>query len=250
MSEDNKTIEPEEYFKDVKTQLKKADANKFRDQLAIINQQILIAKELGQKAFLYRLVFTHKTIMKEQQLLAAGVDTYILRDDALKFIRNVTPKNSVKIIELERYPRAIPEHAQKSVKTVKELDLLDEFLVIFTDLSENDYKTPSERKFVERNRDPVIFGMFKHDSSGLKHDRLYYIDSWQDEFCDLDFPTMVEKMSEQGIKNPAKKIDTDIDYLNAIVSDAIVEMEKTKITHDEYSKPISWWKRILRAIAS
>lgn len=221
-------FEPEQYFQNVKSNLKKAQDAKFQEQLEIINGQILTAKELGQKAFLNKLVFSHKTIIKEQTLLASGIDTYITREDALRFIRNVIPKNSVKIIELDRFPRAIPEHAQKATKKAQDLKLFDDFLVVFTDLTGNDFKTPSEQKFVERNRDPVIFGMFKHDRSGMKHDRLYYIDSWQDDYCDLDFPTMVEKMAKQGIKNPDKKIDVDVEYLGNIVNEVSEEIDKPK----------------------
>ena len=217
-------LEPEEYFKDVKTKLQVADAEKFKEQLAVISSQIVASKDLGQKAFLHRLVFTHNTILKEQQLLAAGFDTYITRTDAMKFIQNVKPRNSVKIIELSRYPRALPEHAQISTKKALDLGIVDEFVVIFTDLTDNDYKTPEEKEFVQRNRDPIIFGMFKHDQTGLKHDRMYYIDSWQDDFCDLDFPTMVTKMAELGIKNPDKKISTDFEYLNTIVMDVTNEI--------------------------
>lgn len=220
---DTHGLEPEEYFQNVKSELKTAEKKSFNDQLSIIKKQIIMAKQLGQTTFLHRLVFTHTTILKEQQLLASGFDQYVLKDDVLKFITKVQPKNSVKIIELARYPRAIPEHAQLSLKKAQDLKLCDEFIVVFTDLSGSSFTTENEKKFVERNRDPIIFGMFSHAKSGLKHDRMYYIDSWKDEFCDLDFTTMVERMAKLGITDPSKKISTDHKYLTAITMDAVEE---------------------------
>lgn len=222
---DKEALEPEEYFADVKTRLVKAQKDAFDKQLLTIKDQILKAKKLDQKTFLHRLVFAHDVIIKEQQCLAAGFDRYVLRDDVLKFIRDVKPKNSVKIIELARFPRAIPTGVQDRTLQAKSLEVFDDFLVLFTDLTENRYTTDSEKKFVERNRDPIIFGMFKHERTGLKHDRLYYIDSWQDEFCDLDFPTMVERMAEIGIQDPISRIETNDKYLNQIIKDTNDDME-------------------------
>lgn len=221
-------IEPKDYFKVLKGKLKKSLKEKLEKQLTVIAEQILEAKEINQKHFLHRLSFTYEVLMKEQLLLASGIDTFVYKDDVKVLLEKVTPKNSVRIIELDRYPRAIPSVELKKIKAAKDLGLFDDFCVVFTDFTGGDYTTEEEKKVVARNRDPVVFGFFKHEQTGFRHDRFYLVADWQDEFCELDFTSMVEKMAEVGIRNPVKKITTDDAYLREIVREAKEEMSKKK----------------------
>jgi hypothetical protein len=130
----------------------------------------------------------------------------------------------VKIVELENYPRSIPDENMDDIIAAKELGLFDVLLVLYTDLANEEVSTPKQKEFAARNRDPIVFGMFIEDKINLKHDRLYFITDWEDEFCDLTFTRMLDKMSEMGIENPGKEITIDHAHINRIV-----EMSKTEI---------------------
>jgi hypothetical protein len=222
----NDAIEPDDYFKVLKSKLTKNQKDKLDKQLDVIAEQLTAANRVGQKNLLQRLAFTYDTLVKEQELLAVGVDTFVLKSDIQTFIDKVKPANSVKIIELERYPRAIPLKVLKEIERVKKLELFDDYCVVFTDYTDNDYKTEEEKEIVARNKDPVVFGYFKNKSQGFRHDRFYFIADWVDEYCDLDFTTMIERMSDQGIKNPEHKISTDDKYIRELVETVKKDMEK------------------------
>lgn len=218
-------VEPVEYFKILKSKLQKTEQQALENQLSTIATQLIAANKIGQKTFLHRLAFARQTIIKEQTLLALGYDTYVYREDVKAFLDKVTPKNSIKIIELDRYPRAIPLDILEKLDALKQQEIFDEFCVVFTDLTNEVYQTPEEKEFVARNRDPIIFGFFKHQKTGLKHDRFYFIADWEDEHCDLTFTKMVERMAEMKLPDPTKKITPDQDYLTELVKNIFEEMD-------------------------
>jgi len=167
----DKSIEPKEYFTVLKGRINKSSKDKLRKQLDVLGEQIIMAKKIGQENFLNKLSFCYKTILKEQELLARGVEDFVYKDDIKSFIDKVEPKNSIKIIELSRYQRAIPIDNLKIIEETKKWNLFDDYCVVFTDFTDNNYQTEEERKLVERNRDPIVFGYFKEKQSGAHLDR-------------------------------------------------------------------------------
>lgn len=244
---EEQAFEPKDYFEELKTKLQTADKEQLVSQLDSINEFMVRAKNVGQKNFLHKLVYARETIVKEQQLLINGINRYVVKDDIEKFIDKVEPKNSVKIIELERFPRAIPVHCMEDIQKAKDLGIFSDFCVVFTDLTNNKYETKTEKNFVARNRDPIVFGYFMHEKSRLKHERFYFITDWEDEFCDLTFTKMIDKMAKMGITNAEKKIAFDETYLTQISEEALSEMSAD--LRDEWSRPAkevntSFWKRL------
>ena len=219
-------VEPKEYFKILKDKTKKAEKERLANQLEVIAEQIIAAKSVGQKNFLERLGFCYETIIKEQQLLSRGLSSFVYKEDVKAFLDKVKPKNSIRIIELERYPRAIPLKNLKDIERIKKWELFDDFCVVFTDFTGSSHSTKEEREFVKRNRDPVVFGYFKNKNE--QHERFYFVTDWEDEHCDLTFTKMIEKMADAGIKNPEKKISTDHNYILNLVHDQEPGREETK----------------------
>ena len=230
-------LTPAGYFEILKTNLKANSKKKLEGQMLTLAENILKAKKVGQKSFLHKLSFTYDVIKKEQELLALGYDTYLLRQDVLKFIDEVKPANSVKIIELERYPRAIPTKVMDNLQKVKDLEIFDDFMIVFTDFTDENYQSKSDKEFIAKNRDPVLFGVFEHKDSGIVHDRLYFIDDWVDDYCELDFAAMVEKMTDMGIKRPERKIGTDADYLNDVTAIVKETLETMKAKPNRWEVP-------------
>ena len=245
------TIEPKDYFKVLKNKVEDMTADKLQDQLNTIAGFIVSAKAAGQKAFLDRLAFTYDTLFKEQNLLANGFNKFVYRDDIKYAIDKVEPKNSIKCIELEKYPRVIPIDVLEKVKQCQDGRLFDSYIVVFTDFTGDTFDIISEEEQakINRNRDPIIFGYYAHKSSSLVHDRFYFVADWEDENCDLTFSKLIDKMAKAGVKNPEKEIGVDAKYLTEIVENTLKAMDEKKDFYESTVKQVkeekkTFWQRI------
>ena len=220
-------IEPVDYFADIKTKLLESKHDELANQVSVLQSQILLANEIGQKAFLHKLSFAYKTIEKEIKAIAGGWNRYVLEKDIKTFIDKVTPKHSVKIIELERFPRAIPVEVLEKIKAAQAAQIFDSFVVVFTDftgMSNSTAQTETEKKVVARNKDPIVFGYFTSPESGVRYDKFYFIADWIDEYCDLDFSKMIERMTALGIENPVRELEIDPIMVSNVVESAMKDM--------------------------
>ena len=95
-------------------------------------------QKLGQVESLKKLCFLADTLVKEEKLIELGINTFIYKDTIEDYIENVAGK-AVKIIELSRYMREIPDELVDTIEKSK--DIFDEFYVVFTD-----YTGKEERK--------------------------------------------------------------------------------------------------------
>ena len=122
------------------------------------------------------------------------------KDTIEDYITNVADK-SVKIIELSRYMREIPDELVDTIERTK--NLFDEFYVVFTD-----YTGREERKIEKerRDKDPILFGVFKNQTNVA--DRFYFLGDWVDEFCDLTLDKLVEQYKDK--KNISPLVTTKI----------------------------------------
>ena len=137
---------------------------------------------------------------KEYKLLQLGIDEYVTYDDISQFIEHVG-SNVVKIVELKNYTRTIPDDIVETIS--KTSNIFSEFYVIFTD-----YTGKEERKVKQKDRDkdPILFGCFCDRSVRTKIDRYYFLGDWEDEFCDLTFEKMLNKLAETGRTDVVKRI--------------------------------------------
>jgi signal recognition particle subunit SEC65 len=237
-------MEPHEYFKILKTKKQDAYEEALQTQLNAVASYIIKAKELGQKSLLEKLSFTYEVIIKEQKLLAHGVKTFVYQKDVKAYLDKA---DNLRIIELSRYPRFIPVENMEAIKKVQDLGIFEDFCIVFTDYSEDDYKTEAEKAKVARNRDPIVFGHFQHKETGIKHDRLYFITDWEDEECDLTFPDLIKKMADAGFKDADHQLATDNAYINEIIRSTMDDMSKP-MSHSfaisRVDEPKSFWERL------
>lgn len=142
-----------------------------------------------------RLAYTCSIVRKERQLLKQGIDVFVLREDIEDYISQVKDK-VIKVIELENYPRSIPDEIVERVSSLKEQKIFDAYYVVFTD-----YTGEVERQVQQeqRRKDPILFGTFEQKIDGIWdiYDRFYFIGDWEDEYCDLTLTKMVEAMSKK-----------------------------------------------------
>lgn len=186
-------------------------------------------KITGQIRGLRKILFCMESIDKEQQLVEMGITTFIYRDDIDFYIDKVadTPQRKerpIKLIELERYEREIPDEIVAVIDKTKEL--FDQMYIVYTD-----YTGKSERQIEaeRKQKDPILFGTFINRDKKICLDRFYYLGDWVDEYCDLTLDKMVNETKKMG-RNIIRTINTpaDVEELRQYI-DAHYEVEKDSI---------------------
>ncbi|MDK9789897.1 hypothetical protein [Vibrio sp. D431a] len=204
-------VEPNDYFEALKAKVESNEDSRLKEQYKMLISEIEGAAKIGQDSLIEHLLFNIKVITKEIALIDSPFNKFVRKEALKEMVDKVQPKDSIKIIELERFPRLIPNEVKEKIAAAKDLGIFDKYCVVFTDLTQNDYKTPKEREFVDRNRDPIVFGYFSCDSLKQNHEKFFLIGDWVDEWCDLTFTKAVEKMSSMGIQDnhgELKDLDT------------------------------------------
>lgn len=185
---------PSQYFDYIKNSKNTITTEALKKSYEIFLKLAEKYNKLGQTESLKKLCFLADTLQKEEKLIELGITTYIYKSTIEDYIENVADK-TVKIIELSRYTREIPDELVETVEKSKEF--FDEFYVIFTD-----YTGLEERKVEKerRDKDPILFGVFKNDTNVA--DRFYFLGDWVDEYCDLTLDKMIEKYKEYNNESP------------------------------------------------
>ena len=224
-----KQMTPEEYFQklqSMKHQATSEDLNKIYENCLELANKYRIT---GQIRGLRKILFCMESIEKEYKLVEMGIDTFIYKDDIDFYIDSIVNDRSrrpIKIIELERYEREIPDEIVDVIDKTK--DLFDQMYVVFTD-----YTGREERKIEAemKQKDPILFGTFQNREKKVCVDRFYYLGDWIDEYCDLTLDKMVNETSKLG-RNIIRTINTpqDVHELRAYI-DAHYEVQKDSISN-------------------
>ena len=190
MSREIKELTPQQYFDAVKDAKKKITdeelARVYDNCLELINKY----KITGQNSAIKKCIFHLDSVEREREIVKMGINTFVYRDDIEYYINDVA-SDVVKIIELERYEREIPDE-----------------IIVFTD-----YTGKTERKvqIERRQKDPILFGVFLNRETRSVIDRFYYLADWVDEYCELTFDKMVNESAKSGRRNIKHIISTPQD---------------------------------------
>lgn len=204
-------LTPDEYFQIIKSKKQSISDEQLLDIynncLELLNKYKLTGQTRGMRKLLFHL----ECIEKEREIVAAGFNEFIYRDDIEDYIDNIA-KDVVKLIELKNYEREIPDRIVHIIEQVG--DKFDGLYVVFTD-----YTGKVERRIEKEHRstDPILFGTFQNEQSRAVIDRFYYLGDWEDEFCDLTLDKMVNEVKAKSKRDIVHTIKTpaDIDELKA-----------------------------------
>jgi len=206
---------PQKYFDYVKDKKKYID-NKFLDNcysnaMELMKKYIATGQIQPAKRLLY---YLENVIAKEYEIYQKGINCFVYKADVEEYIEEVAEK-TVKIIEMERYEREIPDDVVSKIALVR--PYFDQLYILFTD-----YTGKVEKKVAKerRDKDPIVFGVFMHEQSEYMCERFYYIADWIDEYCDLTLDKLIEQMRESKNKevvydiNMPNSLDEFRNYLN------------------------------------
>lgn len=194
----DKELHPDQYFEVLKNRKNSITVDALQELFErnknLLDQMIKAGQVNGADRLMYHL----KNIKREQEVIEAGYDKYVFRDDIDFFIEQVS-KKVVKIIDIESYERAIPDDVVKEIEKAK--PMFDQLYIVFTD-----YTGKEDRKveLQERAKDPIVFGAFysrvydekERFQKTIWNHRFYYIADWIDEYCDLTLDKFVSMMNE------------------------------------------------------
>ena len=208
---DEKVLTPDEYFQIIKSKKQTISDNQLLDIYNNCLELLNKYKITGQTRGMRKLLFHLECIEKERDIVAAGFNEFIYRDDIEDYIDNIA-KDVVKLIELKNYEREIPDRIVHIIEEVG--SKFDGLYVVFTD-----YTGKVERRIEKEHRstDPILFGTFQNEKSRAVIDRFYYLGDWEDEFCDLTLDKMVNEVKAKTKRDIVHTIKTpnDIEELKA-----------------------------------
>lgn len=217
----NDELSPTEYFDILKGKRKETNDEELNNFYNGALQTVEKVKITGQKRLIQKLKFLVDCVENEKEIIKLGINTYVDREDIEEYIDKIA-KNVVKIIELENYPRDIPDNIVEIIEKTK--PYFDQMYVLFTDYTgEIERQVKKER----RDKDPILFGTFQKRNEGnlmqrtelLLNDRFYYLGDWVDEYCDLTMDKFLreagaQKLKDIGIPKNADEIREELNRLD------------------------------------
>lgn len=144
------------------------------------NGQTALFDELAQKIFIN---------VYESVLAVHGYNKYVYFSELEELQKKCT--RVLDIDYISSFGRIIPAKVCKKKKDCDKLCVFDNYCVLYYD---PDAKVKTTKKEAKAKRDPILFGMINHS------DKLYYIDSWTDELCDLTIETIADKLGKEAVK--------------------------------------------------
>ena len=237
-------MSPSKYFeilKDRKKKITDKELIQFYDNaMALLNKY----QATGQIEGMKKLIFHIETVEKEREIVKMGIDTFVYLEDVEDYIDNVA-KNVIKIIELERYERDIPDEVVEVITQTKHL--FTQFYVVFTD-----YTGSAERKIAreQHEKDPILFGTFKKLGTREPPEKFYFIADWEDAYCDLTLAKMVAEVKAAKSTDITRKINTPTDMAelkqqldNLTYENGTYKVKEEKKQKKSFFKNISLFKR-------
>ena len=112
-----KTISPYEYFQKMKGKLQTMDDERLEK---VYKNAIYLAErynKTGQTKGLRKLRFHIESIVKERQILDAGISKFVYRSDIEEYIQDVADKQVV-ILDLKSYERNLPDEIIEALEKV------------------------------------------------------------------------------------------------------------------------------------
>lgn len=193
-------LTPSQYFENIKNAKNTVTLESIRNSYGVMAQLAEKYNITGQTRSLQKLNFLVDVLCKEEKLVELGITTFVYKDVIEDYIENIS-NDVVKIIELSRYIREIPDEIVEIISKTK--NIFDEMYVVFTDYTgKEERKTKQER----RDKDPILFGCFKNSS--IVADRFYVLGDWVDEYCDLTLDKLIDQY--QTSKKVSPKLEIQI----------------------------------------
>ena len=218
---DKDAITPSIYFNYVKDMKQSVDHKEYTAIIDNTLKMIEKTKLTGQTEMAKELTHQLEVAIRELDAAKEGFDIFVSRKEIEKFIADISD-GSVKIIELDRYTREIPDEVVEKLSKAK--DIFDQIYIVYTDYSLKDTKKVAKER---RDKDPIMFGAFIDEDANSStkiyvEDRLFFIADWVEEKCDLTLEELTRQVYDKDKKEITYKItnpnseDEAREFLNSL----------------------------------
>ena len=184
-------ISPKEFFESVKNSAEELVlAN---ERFASYEKAIAHLKRTGQIAILERMEYDLEIHRAETQLYAIGHTKVVTEANVVEFASKAC--RELRLDWIKNFSRLIPEKVLEAKEKCDENLIFDNYVVMHYDpYKDGVLQTLDEIKAqVAKEKDPILFGVIAGSN------KLYYVGDWIDEYCDLTFDKLVEKLGEEAI---------------------------------------------------
>ena len=182
----------------------------YKDRVSKYLTALHNATNIGQTALQEELIRGLITNRYESLLYAEGCYYAVTEDLVAKFASQC--EKGLKLSYIKNFTRPIPQDVIDKVAKMNELEVFDNYVVLYYDPEGKVYKETAYEE--AKRRDPIIFGVI----AGSK--KLYYVADWIDEYCDLTLDAFVDAL---GIEKEDLHFDAD-------------EIKKNKLENEEKTK--------------
>ena len=168
----------------------KLNSNEFGDldsQLNIVNDYIISLEKSGQHNMRSSFIDKKNIISSEIKLRDNGFTQILTEENLIKFV--LKSCRGLRLDYLLKFDRIIPESVVDTKNKAEELAVFDNYVIIHYD--------PDAAKLLkkevlssEEKKDPILFGLIKGSN------KLYFIDDWIDEKCDLVYSKIIKAIDE------------------------------------------------------
>lgn len=189
-----------QFFRNVKLALsgEQAYINRVRSYVNVIR----MADESGQTALkeqLLRQLIIHRY---ESVLFSIGCVKAITEKQLVGFVKE--SERGLALTYVANYSRVIPPDVVAVKRELDKLEVFDNYAVLhYSPNAPAETQTEEEKqKELRRKQDPILFGIIEGS------DKLYYVADWIDEYCDLQWTEIVDKLG--GVELAKSEIKAEI----------------------------------------
>ena len=166
----------------------------FVERVRVYCELITKARKMGQVAQEEKLLRALVVHIYESVLAVSGFSKYI----ELKQLQDLQ-KKCKRLLDLDyltNFTRIIPTDVAERKVRADELHVFDNYVVLHYDPTGAMRAMTEEEEMQEirRKADPVLFGVIEGST------KLYYIGDWVDEYCDLTWDQIVEKIGSSELE--------------------------------------------------
>lgn len=183
VNENEQMMDALKFFSLIKASSKESVAV-YKDRVSKYLTAIHNATNIGQTALQEELIRGLITNRYESVLYAEGCYYAVTEEQVAKFASQC--EKGLKMTYLKNFARPIPNDVIDKIAKMNELEVFDNYVVLYYDPDGTVYKETAYEE--AKRRDPIIFGVI----AGSK--KLYYVADWIDEYCDLTLDAFVDAL--------------------------------------------------------
>jgi len=198
---------------------------------SIYSELIKQAKQQGQVALAEQTEDKLTLFLYETILANCGFPTYITDLDLIKamlIFDNEAENGQAVDVErclsgfqltwLKNFTRFMPLTVTAKKKLADKLMIFDNYVVMHYDTDNISTGLTKEEK-VELAKDPILFGVIEGSH------KLYFIDDWIDEFCDLTFKEISDKLQNNDVNATTELAKNHLSLLGQVSNELLADFD-------------------------